>query len=125
MNFRKPGNKWALAEAKKNLINNYLLVGVTEDLTNFVSILESTVPRMFKGATEHFLSSNKSHLRQTVQKTPPSEVTVKKIQNSLVWQMENDLYEFALEQFNFIKKHILSERGQKYMFEKIRPKTNT
>ncbi|KRT82890.1 hypothetical protein AMK59_3105, partial [Oryctes borbonicus] len=64
----KPGNKWALDEAKKNLINNYLLVGVTEDLTNFIAVLESTLPRIFKGATEYFLSSNKSHLRQTVQK---------------------------------------------------------
>lgn len=111
-----------MTEAKKNLVNNYLLVGVTDELADFISILEHTVPRIFKGATEHYLSSNKSHLRQTVQKNPPSEATVKKIQKSVVWQMENELYEFALEHFNFIRKHTLGEKQQKFFYEKIRPK---
>lgn len=119
---RKPGNKWALTEAKKNLINNYLLVGVTDELGDFISLLELTIPRMFKGATEHYLSSNKSHLRQTVQKDTPTEETVKKIQKSVVWQMENELYEFALEHFHFVKKHTLAEKQQRFFYEKVRPK---
>lgn len=119
---RKPGNKWALTEAKKNLVNNYLLVGVTEELNDFISILELTLPRLFSGAVEHYLNSNKSHLRQTVQKDIPSEETIKKIQKSTVWQMENELYEFALEQFHFIKKHTLSDKLQKFFYEKVRPK---
>lgn len=122
--YRKPGNKWALTEAKKNLVNNYLLVGVTDELGDFISILELTLPRIFKGATEHYLSSNKSHLRQTVQKDVPSEETIKKIQESVVWQMENELYEFALEQFHFVKKHTLGEKQQRFFYEKIRPKLN-
>lgn len=122
--FRKPGNKWALTEAKKNLVNNYLLVGVTDELGDFISILELTLPRIFKGATEHYLSSNRSHLRQTVQKNPPSEDTVKTIQKSVVWQMENELYEFALEHFRFIRKHTLSDKQQRFLYEKIRPKLN-
>lgn len=77
---------------------------------------------MFKGATEHYLSSNKSHLRQTVQKDTPSDETVKKIQKSTVWQMENELYEFALEQFHFVKRHTLNDKLQKFFYEKIRPK---
>lgn len=120
--FRKPGNKWALAEAKKNLINNYFLVGVTEELNDFIGILEVTVPRVFRGAMDHYLNSNKSHLRRTVQKTLPSEETMQKIQKSVIWQMENDLYEFALDQFHFVKKNTLGDRKQKYIYEKIRPK---
>lgn len=121
-NCWKPGNKWALEEAKNNLLNDYLLVGVTEEMDDFIALLEATIPRIFKGAVDHYLKSNKSHLRQTVQKDPLSEETVRKIQNSTVWQMENELYEFALEQFHFIKKHTLTERMQKFMYEKIRPK---
>ncbi|XP_077291010.1 heparan sulfate 2-O-sulfotransferase [Arctopsyche grandis] len=123
----KPGNEWALEQAKKNLLNNYLVVGVTEEMLDFISILEITLPRMFRGATQHFLSSNKSHLRQTTSKIPPSEKTVHKIQKSVIWKMENELYEFALEQFNFIKKRTLLTKDpnsivQTVMYEKIRPK---
>lgn len=114
-----------MEKAKANLVNNYLLVGVTEQMEEFIAVLESTLPRIFRGATEHYLRSNKSHLRQTVQKNIPSAATVAKIQSSKIWQMENELYEFAVQQFNFIKKRTLlgaGERIQSYMFEKIRPK---
>ncbi|KAF2896735.1 hypothetical protein ILUMI_09442 [Ignelater luminosus] len=121
-NCWKAGNKWALTEAKKNLVNNYLLVGVTEELDDFIKMLELTIPRIFKGAVDHYLTSNKSHLRQTVQKEMPSEETVKKIQKTTVWQMENELYEFALDHFHFLKRQTLGDRPQKFIYEKIRPK---
>lgn len=98
------------------------MVGVTEQLDDFIAILEATIPRIFKGATDYYLNSNKSHLRQTVQKNPPSDLTVQKIQKSIIWQMENELYEFALEQFQFIKRNTIGNKVQKYMYEKIRPK---
>ncbi|XP_018325105.1 heparin sulfate O-sulfotransferase, partial [Agrilus planipennis] len=119
-NCWKPASKWALTEAKKNLINNYLVVGVTEELKDFVQVLELSLPRMFSGAVDYFMKSNKSHLRQTIQKTPPSEETINILKQSPVWQMENDFYEFALEQFHFIKKQIQTQ--QKFIYEKIRPK---
>lgn len=121
-NCWKPGNKWALEEAKKNLINNYLIVGVTEELDDFIAILELVIPRVFKGAMDHYVNSNKSHLRQTAQKQDPSEETIRKIESSTVWRMENEFYEFALEQFQFIRHHTLDNRSQKYFYEKIRPK---
>ncbi|KAJ8910172.1 hypothetical protein NQ315_016183 [Exocentrus adspersus] len=122
INCWKPGNKWALNEAKRNLINNYFLVGVTEELDDFISVLEQSLPRLFKGASDHYSNSNKSHLRQTVQKDTPSEETVKKIKGSMIWQMENELYEFALEHFHFIKKFGFKNKFQNIMYEKIRPK---
>lgn len=123
--LRKPGNKWALERAKENLLNNYLLVGITEQMEDFIMVLEATLPRIFRGATEHYMKSNKSHLRQTVQKNVPSAATVAKIQQSAIWRMENELYEFAVQQFNFMKKRTLQGPGEKiqsYMYEKIRPK---
>lgn len=54
---REVGNKWALEEAKRNLQRYYLLVGVTEELAEFVQILQIVFPRFFKGAYESFLYS--------------------------------------------------------------------
>ena len=48
---RIPGSQWALEMAKYNVIHKYLLVGVTEQLGDFVALLEATLPRMFHGAT--------------------------------------------------------------------------
>lgn len=104
-------------------MNNYFLVGVTEELDDFISILEQSIPRIFKGAYEYYSNSNRSHLRRTVQKDLPSEATVEKIKQSTVWQMENELYEFALEQFHFNKKFIFKSKNQNIMYEKIRPKS--
>lgn len=123
---REPGNQWALDEAKRNLVNHYLLVGVTEQMLDFITVLEATLPRFFKGATEYYLNSNKSHLRQTSSKIDPNILTIEKIQQSAIWKMENELYEFAVEHFNFVKRKLLVKEAnnvaQIYFYEKIRPK---
>ncbi|CAG5048311.1 unnamed protein product [Parnassius apollo] len=122
----KPGNQWALQQAKHNLVNHYFVVGVTEEMLDFISLLESALPRMFKGATEHYLNSNKSHLRQTSSKIDPAPRTIEKIQQSNIWKMENELYEFALEHFKFVKRKVLMKEAlsvpQTFFYEKIRPK---
>ncbi len=51
---RIPGNKWALDMAKLNLVTNYLVVGLTEELGDFIAVMEATLPRFFSGATELF-----------------------------------------------------------------------
>ncbi|KAL1491068.1 hypothetical protein ABEB36_011721 [Hypothenemus hampei] len=121
-NCWKPANKWALTEAKKNLVNNYFLVGVTEELDDFIGVLEQSLPRLFKGASDYFLNSNKSHLRRTVQKETPNSVTINKFKQNPVWQMENEFYEFALDNFHFIKRHTLRNKHQSFFYEKIRPR---
>lgn len=50
--FRTPGNRWALEQAKFHLVNKYLLVGITEELGDFIAVLEATLPRFFHGAVE-------------------------------------------------------------------------
>ena len=47
---RQPGSKWALAQAKKHLADQYLVVGVLEEVDKFIRILDKTLPRIFKGA---------------------------------------------------------------------------
>jgi heparan sulfate 2-O-sulfotransferase HS2ST1 len=124
-----PGNRWALEQAKQNLINNYLVVGVTEELGDFVAVLEATLPRFFAGATELYNSGRKSHLRKTFNKVIPREDTIRKIQDSDVWKMENDFYHYVKEQFHVVKKRTFEykngymvERQQQFGYEKIRPR---
>lgn len=45
INFRNPGSLWALEQAKQNLVNNYFLVGVTEEMEDFIYLLELSLPR--------------------------------------------------------------------------------
>lgn len=57
------GSRWALEQAKYNLVNEYLLVGVTEELEDFIMILEAALPRFFKGATDLYRTgTNAAHL---------------------------------------------------------------
>ena len=47
-----PGSEWALEQAKHNLVHNYLVVGVTEEMEQFVALLQSVLPRVFHGALD-------------------------------------------------------------------------
>ncbi|XP_035684946.1 heparan sulfate 2-O-sulfotransferase 1-like isoform X1 [Branchiostoma floridae] len=141
----EPGNRWALEEAKRNLVANYFLVGVTEELEDFVMLLEAALPKFFRGATSLFQQGNcqekpggppcpagtggKSHLRKTSNKQEPSKETIRKIQRSQIWQMENDFYQFALNQFHHVVRRSLrrvngelTPLGAQFFYEKIRPR---
>nr|SVE91837.1 EOG090X088H [Daphnia sinensis] len=121
-----PGSSWAFEQAKNNLVKNYLLVGVTEKMEEFVAVLEATIPNLFKGALKLYRKGSKSHLRKTNMKIPPKAETIARFRNSTVWQLENEFYEFALRQFEHVKsrtlKPDLSDKGQQFFYEKIRPK---
>ncbi|XP_050526845.1 heparin sulfate O-sulfotransferase [Daktulosphaira vitifoliae] len=122
-----PGNTWALEEAKRNVVSKYMIVGVTEHLLDFIEVLEAALPNMFQNASMHFKHSSKSHLRKTVKKFKPSAHTINIFKNSTIWQMENDLYNFVYEHFQFIKQHTLPNTlkgSSKFRYEKIYPKSN-
>ncbi|KAK9510768.1 hypothetical protein O3M35_005485 [Rhynocoris fuscipes] len=124
------GNEWALSQAKHNVATRYLLVGITEQLPEFIAMLEATLPSFFRGASQHFKYSKKAHLRRTNQKMEPSNDTIREIQQSKVWKMEMELYDFALKHFEYLKKKFvkkdgdLVDKGQQFMFEKIGPKSS-
>jgi len=55
---RIPGSDWALQQAKRNILEKYTLVGVTEQMPEFLQMLELVVPGgMFRNASEHFKHS--------------------------------------------------------------------
>ncbi|XP_046379333.2 heparan sulfate 2-O-sulfotransferase 1-like isoform X1 [Haliotis rufescens] len=123
-----PGSRWALEQAKHNLIHHYLVVGVTEELGDFIAVLEATLPRMFRGAVQLFNSGSKSHLRKTTNKTVPKPDTLARILESPIWRMENEFYEFAVEQFHYVKHQTFDfvdgefiERGNRFTYKHILP----
>ncbi|XP_045596179.1 heparan sulfate 2-O-sulfotransferase 1 isoform X2 [Procambarus clarkii] len=126
-----PGSSWALELAKHNLVHNYFLVGVTEEMEDFVAMLEYSLPRMFKGALDLYILGTKSHIRKTSKKIMPSDETIAKLQNTKVWRLENEFYNFALDHFHYIRKKTLVEaenggglvdRGQNFVYGKIKPR---
>lgn len=75
------------------------------------------------------ITGKKSHLRKTSEKKPPTKESIAKLQQSTIWKMENDFYEFALEQFQFVRAHAVREKdgelyllAQNFFYEKIYPK---
>jgi len=119
------GSQWALSQAKANLVNNYLLVGVTEELDTFVEVLEELLPQFFSGAKQFLEDSGKSHIKHTRHKDPVSEETVSKMKKTKVWQLENDFYNFALKKFNSVKSETFEQKKSQsnfFNYEKVRPK---
>lgn len=96
-------NPWALQQAKKNLIEKYLIVGVTEQLEDLVVVLESLVPDVFNGAAVKYRATKKQHIRNTLHKDPLSEETIQIMHSSITYQMEYELYSLAKSLFNSIK----------------------
>lgn len=126
----KPGSRWALEQAKYNMINKYLLVGVTDEMEEFITILEATLPSMFKGASRLFQTGKRSHLRRTTKKEIPTEETLEFFHQNPVWQAEEEFYNFVLENFHAVKNRSLKmdEMGhlsaidQQFRYEKVRPR---
>lgn len=44
----------ALEEAKRTLMEKYLLVGTTERMREMIALLDATLPDFFQGALDHF-----------------------------------------------------------------------
>lgn len=101
---RVPGSRWALEQAKHNLLTKYLVVGITEELGDFIAMLEVILPRFFRGASDLYVNGERSHLRKTANKQKPKPETLAKIKESTIWKMENEFYEFAVDQFEFMKR---------------------
>ena len=71
----------------------------------------------------------KSHLRKTANKLKPSEDTINFFKSSPIWEVEEEFYNFVLDNFHMQKKRSLKTvdgvvmpiSGQ-FLYEKIRPK---
>uniref|UniRef100_A0A0N5B010 Heparan sulfate 2-O-sulfotransferase n=1 Tax=Syphacia muris TaxID=451379 RepID=A0A0N5B010_9BILA len=126
----EPGNERALELAKKNLVEHYLLVGISERMREFIGALEVVLPEFFYGGLKHFdsLDEKRSHLRYTKKKIPPSKKTIKIVKSQTVYKMEYEFYQFAIKAFENNVRRLLNAEGeylskQQFHYEKIKPQT--
>jgi hypothetical protein len=54
--FSEPGNQQAFDRAKKNLLDNYLIVGTIDRMEQMIQLLEFLIPEYFRNAFKHFRS---------------------------------------------------------------------
>ena len=80
------GSQWALDRAKKNVLDEYFLVGINEQMDQFVELLEVHLPHVFRGASDLFKTQER--IRVTNHKDPISAATRGKLSNTKVWRME-------------------------------------
>ena len=56
--FRTP-SRWALEQAKKNVLDKYLVVGLTEEFEQFLQVLERLLPDIFSGLVKVWKKTSK------------------------------------------------------------------
>ena len=121
----EPGNEKALWHAKINLEKHYFLVGLTDQMGNFIEILENVLPRFFGGALNLFLKDGSVQLRKTKTKKPLLPETVEFFEKSKVWQMEEKFYQFVKNLFdNTYRDFIHSRKETSFSFSKLKPELN-
>lgn len=119
----------ALETAKHHLIENYLVVGYTDRLSDLITVLEKLLPDFFRGASQHYnsLDSKKAHLRTTLKKIDPSAETLALVKSDRIYQMEREFYEFAVSEFDLLYDRLIDPVNhenfltQQYRYEKIQP----
>lgn len=101
---RDPG-EWALERAKQNVNENFLLVGILEELEDVLLLLERFLPHYFKGVMDIY--KNPEHrklgnLTVTVKKTFPSPNALQVLYQRMKYEYE--FYYYVKEQFHLLKR---------------------
>ena len=92
----------ALNSAKQNIIKHYAVVGVLEELYNFLYVLENVLPRYFKGISLLYVSNGRTREETKTEtkgrRLEPNEKTKEKLRKALIH--EYNLYEFVKQRFH-------------------------
>ncbi|NXR23104.1 UST sulfotransferase, partial [Cinclus mexicanus] len=101
---REPG-EWALERAKLNVNENFLLVGILEELEDVLLLLERFLPHYFKDVLSIY--KNPEHrklgnLTVTVKKTVPSPEAIQVLYQRMRYEYE--FYYYVKEQFHLLKR---------------------
>ncbi|XP_069091284.1 uronyl 2-sulfotransferase [Pleurodeles waltl] len=101
---REPG-EWAFERAKQNVNENFLLVGILEELEDVLLLLERYLPHYFKDVLSIY--KNPEHrklgnLTVTVKKTIPSPEALQVLYQRMKYEYE--FYHYVKDQFHLIKR---------------------
>ncbi|XP_074472279.1 uronyl 2-sulfotransferase a isoform X1 [Sebastes fasciatus] len=103
---REPG-VWALERAKQNVVENYLLVGILEELEDVLLLLERLLPHYFTGVLSIYKSPDykkMGNMTGTVRKHTPTLEALQVLYHRM--RYEYDFYNFIRDQFHLTKKKI-------------------
>ncbi|XP_075452789.1 uronyl 2-sulfotransferase isoform X2 [Ascaphus truei] len=101
---RDPG-EWALERAKQNVYENFLLVGILEELEDVLLLLERFLPHYFKdvlGIYKNPEHKKLGNLTVTVKKAFPSPNALQVLYQRMKYEYE--FYYYVKEQFNLLKR---------------------
>ncbi|CAF4003780.1 unnamed protein product [Adineta steineri] len=99
---------FALQKAKQNIIDYYTVIGIVEELYNFLFVLEHIIPKYFANICQTYMSNGmrKENVRSKKTKNnEPSETTKTLLRAALA--DEYDLYEFIKRRFNIQFQQVL------------------
>ncbi|MEQ2208828.1 hypothetical protein XENOCAPTIV_016327, partial [Xenoophorus captivus] len=102
----EPG-AWALERAKQNVLENYLLVGILEELEDVLLMLERLLPHYFSGVLDIYKSPEyrkMGNLTGTVRKHTPTVEALQVLYHRMRYEYE--FYDFIRDQFHLMKKKI-------------------
>ncbi|CAH1268000.1 UST [Branchiostoma lanceolatum] len=96
----------AVEVAKENIRRHYAVVGVLEEFSSFLKVLEVVMPQFFRGAISEWKQIESSQLpnQKTRNKIPPSKKTQKILRQRL--SLDYQVYDFILERFHIQKKQL-------------------
>uniref|UniRef100_A0A8C6SZ73 Uronyl 2-sulfotransferase n=1 Tax=Neogobius melanostomus TaxID=47308 RepID=A0A8C6SZ73_9GOBI len=103
---REPG-VWALERAKQNVLENYLLVGILEELEDVLLLLERLLPQYFTGALDIYKGPDymkMGKLTSTVRKYTPTLEALQVLYHRMSYEYE--FYNFIRDQFHLMKRKI-------------------
>ncbi|XP_036943319.1 uronyl 2-sulfotransferase a isoform X1 [Acanthopagrus latus] len=103
---REPG-VWALERAKQNVLENYLLVGILEELEDVLLLLERLLPHYFTGVLNIYKSPDyrkMGNMTGTVRKHTPTLEALQVLYHRMRYEYE--FYNFIRDQFHLMKKKI-------------------
>ncbi|XP_006824277.1 uronyl 2-sulfotransferase-like [Saccoglossus kowalevskii] len=102
----RTASRWAVEQAKRNVVEKFLFVGITEDFNSTLVVLERLLPQFFEGALESYkitLSTIRDQFKSKSKIEPSEEVL--KIQRERM-ALEVEFYEFVKARMLLIKQQL-------------------
>ncbi|XP_066286636.1 uronyl 2-sulfotransferase-like [Branchiostoma lanceolatum] len=96
----------AVEVAKENIRRHYAVVGVLEEFSSFLKVLEVVMPQFFRGAQDKWreIETKKMKDQKTANKRPASEKARKIMRERL--HMDYQVYDFIKERFHMQKTQL-------------------
>lgn len=102
----------AVALAKRNILNNFLFIGLTEEYETSVAIFENLLPHLIDGVSSAYreIKIERCEMYATLNKTTPSNETMALLmKNDKYLKYEFEIYYFVRQLFNQTKAALLNQ----------------